>query len=88
MKYLFLSLLLIGCSKVDSNGITDTIISKDFQSREGACSNLRKNFRITCIKAGYKSYEELEAYSQEKVNFGKPIGLYRCVGVAQCHNRK
>lgn len=86
MKYLIL-LLFVGClgATVDERGITNTVYSSHFTSREDACSNLRNKFRIVCLKAGYKKYESLESYSMRALNYGN---TYRCVGTAQCLDKE
>lgn len=83
MKYLIL-LLFIGCSNVDENGITKTVYSGNFYSREGSIINLRSKFNILCLKNGYKNYKVLESYSRRQLR----SGVYRSIGTAQCLNKE
>lgn len=86
MKYLFLGLLLVGCSNVDEHGITDRITSNSFMTRSDACKHLSLRFDIVCRKSGYESYKELEAYSM-KIIRGMDRGNFICRGTAQCKGK-
>ena len=88
MKYILILLLFVGCSQIDGRGITDTIVSDIFMTRKDACTNLEARFRIVCLKAGYKGYKELEAYSGRAKNRYGYTNSYKCFGTAQCLDKE
>jgi hypothetical protein len=83
-KYVILLGLLVGCCKTKNNGVTETVYSGPYATREDATKALKLDIKILCLKDGYYHHKMLKAFTYYKINIANGKKFYYGEADGQC----